>query len=103
MSIKRADAKIERIMGAAYEAAFQALEAEVKAFMVADPRFVEYIHAVGWGPMIYMTDGKSIQYAHDMPTKRGHDLMDFCDRFYDAYGAGNERVSTALTIKGGGA
>lgn len=95
MSHRRSKAKIERIMNAAYEAAFMIVEAEVRTFLRADPRFIEYVHAVGWGPAFHLADGRCIQYAHDMPTERGRALMEWLQEFYDAYGAGNERLKAA--------
>lgn len=89
---KRAQGKIDRIMGDAYERAFEVLEEEVRKFMRADPRFVEYFHMVGWGPGFSMVDGTHVQWTHKMPTKRGREMLEFCVTFYDTYGAGNERV-----------
>lgn len=99
MASQRSQNKIDQIMGDAYEKAFAVLAEEVRKFMRADPRFVEYVHAVGWGPAFYTRDGDMIEWAHKMPTKRGKKMLEWCDQFYDTYGAGNERV--ALLDAGG--
>lgn len=90
--MKRDQAKIDKIMSNAYEEAFKVLQNRVLGFMKSNGDFVEYVHAVGWGPAFYRADGSCVQYAHDMPSATGRAVFEFCNTFYDTYGAGNERV-----------
>lgn len=45
------------------------------------------------GPLFVPVEGKSIEWPDQMPDKEGKMLMEFCIKFYDDFGAANERIS----------
>lgn len=89
---KRLEASVDRIMDEAYQRAWIEVRRQVYRMMSRNPkRFKSYWHAVGWGPTFIGPDGKTV--GEENMNVRERRLYTYLIKFYDTYGAANERVT----------
>jgi hypothetical protein len=93
---KRAQSRIESIMGEAFDRAATILEAEFRKLLDAKPeRYSRFVLAVGWGPTLFDASGKIIE--GERCCAWGRRLLIYSGEFYDRYGADNRQVLPTFT------
>ena len=91
---KRAQDRIERIMGDAFEQAAQVLDAEWRKPLQAKPeRYSRFVLAVVWGPTLFDASGQIIKEHEDKCCPRAKQMLAYSDKFYDKFGADNRQVT----------
>jgi len=99
---KRAQDRIDRIMGEAFDKAATVLEVEFRKLLDAKPNcYSRFVLAVGWGPSLFDVNGKIVDESDANCCAYARRLLEYAGDFYDRYGADNREVVRTPTAHQG--
>lgn len=89
---KNAKQRIDAILEEAHEEIGAVLDDEARKLLEAEPtRYRKFVLAVGWGPMLFDTNGRTAE--PEAMSKRARAFMKLADHVFETCGGDNRQVT----------